>query len=130
MNNADGPIARSVMVVEDEPLVRMMATDMFEQAGFRVAEAEDSEEALRVMADMGSIDALFLDIGIPGEMDGLALARIARTLHPDAAMLIVSSQTPPPAGALPARARFIAKPYDNMAVLRALETMLPSRRTA
>ncbi len=111
------------MVVEDEALVRMMAVDLFEQAGFHVLEADNGADAARALADLDSIHGLFADIAMPGPMDGLELARVACELHPEAIVLLVSSMAPPLAGELPGCARFIAKPYDSAAVLRAFDLL-------
>jgi CheY-like chemotaxis protein len=124
MMSAIVPIPRSVMVVEDESLVRMMAVDMFEEAGFRVVEAESGDEAALLLSGIETIDGLFTDIGMPGLTNGIALARIASNMHPGAAIMIVSSQTPPAARDLPAGSRFFAKPYDNEAVLRSFGELL------
>jgi len=111
------------MVVEDEALVRMMAIDLFEQAGFDVLEADNGADAARALANLGSIDGLFIDIAMPGPMDGLELAQYACELHPDAIIIIVSSQAPPAASKLPPCAQFIAKPYDSAAMLRMFDPL-------
>jgi CheY-like chemotaxis protein len=124
MQSANIQPGRSVMVVEDEALVRMMAVDMFEQAGFHVLEAESAEEAELAMGAAGSLAGLFTDIRMGGAMDGIALAHIARARNPDAAIVVVSSQQTPRIGDMPGGARFMTKPYDNLAVLRAFGEML------
>ncbi|HMI19662.1 MAG TPA: response regulator [Sphingomonas sp.] len=121
MTSINNPRRRSIMVVDDEALVRMMAVDLFEQAGFHVLEAANGADAARTITDLDSIHGLFIDIAMPGPMNGLELARIACELHPEAIVLLVSSKTPPAAHELPGCARFIAKPYDGAAVLRAFE---------
>jgi CheY-like chemotaxis protein len=121
MTSIDNSRRRSIMVVEDESLVRMMAIDMFEQAGFDVLEADNGADAARTIAELDFIDGLFIDIAMPGTMNGLELARIACELHPQAIVLLVSSQKPPAAKDLPGCAQFVAKPYDTAAVLRVFE---------
>ncbi len=123
MTSINNPRRRSIMVVEDEALVRMMAVDLFEQAGFDVLEADNGVDAARSIGELESIDGLFIDIAMPGPMNGLELARIACELHPEAIVLLVSSKTPPAAHELPGRAQFIAKPYDSAAVLRVFELL-------
>jgi CheY-like chemotaxis protein len=123
MTSINKPHRRSIMVVEDEALVRMMAVDLFEQAGFDVLEADNGADAARTLADLPSIDGLFIDIAMPGPMNGLELARYACELHPNAIILVVSSQAPPAARDLPPCAQFIAKPYDSAVVLRAFELL-------
>ena len=123
MTDINNPRRRTIMVVEDEALVRMMAVDLFEQAGFDVLEADNGPEAARALADLDSIHGLFADITMPGPIDGLELARIACDLHPEAIVLLVSSKTPPAPQELPGCAQFIAKPYDSAAVLRAFDPL-------
>lgn len=123
MTSINNSRRRSIMVIEDEALVRMMAVDLFEQAGFEVLEAENGSDAARTIAERESIDGLFIDISMQGPMNGLELARIACEHHPEAIVVLVSSKTPPAAHELPGSARFIAKPYDSAAVLRVFELL-------
>jgi CheY-like chemotaxis protein len=69
----------TVLVVEDDGLVRIDAADTLREAGFDVIEAEGADEALKVMASRGDIAVLFTDINMPGRMDGVELARRATT---------------------------------------------------
>ncbi|SMH39425.1 response regulator [Azospirillum agricola] len=71
----------TVLVVEDEPLVRMMTVTFIEDMGYRVIEAGSAEEALEHVRSEPAIDLLFTDIRMPG-LDGFALAERARTLRP------------------------------------------------
>jgi len=123
MMSINNPRRRTIMVVEDEALVRMMAVDLFEQAGFDVLEADSGADAARTLAELEAIDGLFIDITMPGPMDGLELARIACELHPGAIVVLVSSMAPPAAADLPGCAQFIAKPYDSAAVLRVFDLL-------
>ena len=123
MTSINNPRRRSIMVVDDEALVRMMAVDLFEQAGFHVLEAANGADAARTIADLDSVHGLFIDIAMPGPMNGLELARIACELHPEAIVVLVSSKTPPAAHELPGCAQFIAKPYDSAAVVRVFDPL-------
>src|SRR3954471_15535056 len=67
-----------VLVVEDEGLVRMFVTDVLEEAGFEVAEAENAEAGLLALHARPDVRVLFTDVNMPGRIDGLELARIAR----------------------------------------------------
>jgi len=71
----------TVLVVEDETLVRMMTVHLIEDMGYRVIEAGSAEEALERVRDQPAIDLLFTDIRMPG-LDGFALAERARALRP------------------------------------------------
>ncbi|MDB5740498.1 MAG: response regulator receiver domain protein [Alphaproteobacteria bacterium] len=63
-----------VLIVEDEPLLRMAAVDMVEEAGFQAVEASNSDDAIRILERCDNIRIVFTDIDMPGSMDGLKLA--------------------------------------------------------
>jgi CheY-like chemotaxis protein len=63
-----------VLVVEDEPFVRMDAVDIVEEAGFIAAEATNADEAMRILETNPDIRIVFTDIDMPGSMDGIKLA--------------------------------------------------------
>ena len=66
-----------VLVVEDEPLVRMFAVDLLEDEGFTVLEAENADAALAVLRARLDVRVLFTDVDMPGTLNGFALARQA-----------------------------------------------------
>jgi len=118
---------RAVLVVEDESLLRMMAVDLFEDAGFHVIEASSGDEAADLLMSEDVIDGVFTDIEMPGAINGIALARLAFETHPHAAVIVVSSRSKPAPGELPDNATFIDKPYGSEAVLIALSKLLSPR---
>ena len=105
-------VSTTVLVVEDEPLLRMMAVDILEDAGFTVEEASDGCEARRVLEARPDLHVLFTDVHMPGDMDGLALARWTAEALPHVGLVIVSGRAVPARHELPAGATFIAKPYE------------------
>jgi len=107
----------SILVVEDETMLRMMAVDMFEDAGFIVFEAKSGEEGARTLADNSTIGGLFTDVEMPGAMNGITLARMTHDLHPRVKILVVSGRVSPSAQDLPPGAEFVGKPYDTQAVV-------------
>jgi len=113
----------SILVAEDESLLRMMATDMFEEAGFKVAEASSGEAAVSLLKG-APISALFTDVELLGTMDGLQLAWIVHERDPDAAILIVSGRQLPAKDDLPPGAIFLSKPYDLKRVLSSLQQLI------
>lgn len=74
--------ARAVLIVEDEPLVRMLAIEEFEEIGFTVHAAGDASSALVLLAQEEGLDLLFTDIQMPGLSNGWELGRKARALRP------------------------------------------------
>jgi CheY-like chemotaxis protein len=112
-----------VLVVEDEVLVRTVAVDMVEQAGFEVIEACDADEAIRILESRQDIRVVFTDIQMPGSMDGIRLARAVRDRWPPVALIVTSGLAILTHDDLPAGGRFLRKPYllsDVGAALRAL----------
>src|SRR5690242_21840012 len=83
---------RTVLVVEDDREVREVALAVIEAAGFRVLEAETGDEAYRLLRDCPDlrIDLLFTDIVMPGRLDGVDLAELARSLRPGLRVLFAT----------------------------------------
>ena len=71
-----------VLVVEDEPLLRMAATCLVEDAGFEAIEASNADEAILILEARTDIHIVFTDIDMPGSMDGLKLAEAVRGRWP------------------------------------------------
>lgn len=80
----------SVLVVEDDGLIRMSVVDELESAGFKVIEAGNADEAITAIEGNPDIDAVFTDIDMPGSMDGLMLAKLLHQSRPDIAILLTS----------------------------------------
>jgi CheY-like chemotaxis protein len=115
---------QTVLVVEDEGLVRLDAAETLRDAGFTVVEAANAEQALAVVAGGESVDLLFTDINMPGSIDGLELAKRVSRLKPRIHLLLTSGKVSPARGQIPADGGFIAKPYTPEAVTRAVSRML------
>jgi len=118
----------SVLVAEDESLLRMMATDMFEEAGFKVVEASSGEAAVDLLK-AAPVAALFTDVELLGTMDGFQLAQISFDRDPRAAILVVSGRQLPKPDDLPPGAIFLSKPYDLKRVLQSLQQLIGNQET-
>jgi CheY-like chemotaxis protein len=105
------PRRNTVLVVEDETLIRMMAVDIFEEGGFEVLEAGHAGAALQLLAQHPEVSALFTDVDMPGDLNGFDLALRSRVTHPGIAVQITSGRTIRALGGLPPGTRFLAKPY-------------------
>ena len=101
----------TVLVVEDEPLVRMMAAEIFADAGYCVCEAGDALGALSILETRNDIRAVLTDIEMPGNMNGVALAAAIREQWPEIASLVSSGRVFPSEAALPQGVGFLAKPW-------------------
>ncbi len=106
------PIRPVVLVVEDEPLLRIDAVDIIEDAGFEVVEAGNAREALDILNSRSDIRIVFTDVSMPGSLDGLRLALAIRERWPPIDLIITSGQVVPGAHEIPPRGRFIAKPFE------------------
>lgn len=113
-----------VLIVEDEPLVRMMVIELFEDEGFEVLEATNADEALQIFERRDDVSLLFTDVEMPGSIDGYALARWVRVHRPAVKTMIVSGRALPRAGDVPEGAAFVGKPYDHGDVMRRVQSMM------
>jgi PAS domain S-box-containing protein len=105
--------AGTVLIVEDEPAVLDVATEIFDSLGYDVLTATDASHAIEVLARDVSIDVLFSDVVMPNGMNGVELSRIARQMRPNIKVLLASGY---PMSALPREGldegvSFISKPY-------------------
>jgi CheY-like chemotaxis protein len=99
----------TVLVVDDEPLVRMTTADMLRLGGFDVLEAAAGAQALDVLATGQPVVALVTDVRMPG-MDGVDLSRRVRATHPDMPVVFVSGDTHLDTTQLPEGAQCLRKP--------------------
>ena len=122
------PIGRQiVLVVEDDPLLRMMAADLVEQAGFDALEAADADEAVLILENRTDIRIVFTDIDMPGSMNGMLLAAAIRDRWPPIDIIITSGHFNPKGLAIPERSVFFSKPYDSAKVTATLQRMAESQ---
>jgi CheY-like chemotaxis protein len=92
---AGGSLPRSeqgetVLVVDDEPSVRMLVTDVLGDLGYVAIEAADSVTGLKLLESNTRIDLLVTDVGLPGGMNGRQMADAARVRRPDLKVLFVT----------------------------------------
>jgi CheY-like chemotaxis protein len=109
------PSPITVLVVEDEPLVRFNATTMLASLGYLVREASCGPTGLEQLHLHREVSVLFTDIDMPGEFDGLALARKVHLLRPDVYLIMTSGRTQPLNQEL-CGGDFLAKPYSDQSV--------------
>lgn len=115
----------TVLVVEDEPLVLDMISQELTDQGFAVLEADTAEAALSIIESGQTVDVLFTDIVLPGEMDGWRLAETLREAKPKlpviyatgyAAQFEKQSKVP---GSV-----FLKKPYRPSAIAETIRTLI------
>ncbi len=87
------PLAETVLVVDDDPMVRDVEAQILRLHGYTVFEADSAAEALRMAGEPVPIHLLITDLSMP-EIDGLELTRRFRTMRPETPMLMVSGSLP------------------------------------
>jgi two-component system, response regulator PdtaR len=120
----DATSARVLLLIEDEPLVRMFNADVLVEAGFRVIEASTVDEGTQLFHARPDIEAVVTDIQTPGQRDGLELAHLICHTRPQVGIVIVSGRVRPGTANLPGGVQFIAKPYKPSDLLLVLEEAL------
>ena len=105
-----------VVVVDDDVFERMGASGMFLDAGYRVLEAGDADEALRFFETNADVRVLFTDVSMPGSMSGSDLAHQVAERWPGVGIILTSGRPRPLK--LPLSMLFHDKPYEPAAVLR------------
>jgi two-component system, response regulator PdtaR len=104
-----------VLLVEDEPIVRLELASELRGAKYEVIEASNADDALKVLHS-ASVDLMISDVVMPGSMDGLELAAHAREMRENMKIIVVSGQTSQAAPGSLADAYF-AKPFGCAAIL-------------
>ena len=82
--------SHTILIVDDEPSIRMLLTDALEEIGFNVLEAHDGPTGLKILQSDATIDLLVTDVGLPGGMNGRQLADAARTTRPALKVLFIT----------------------------------------
>ncbi|MBP1807608.1 PAS domain S-box-containing protein [Rubellimicrobium aerolatum] len=79
-----------VLVIDDEPVVRMLVVDVLEELGYAAQEASDGAEGLKVLQSKARVDLLITDVGLPGGLNGRQVADAARALRPELKVLFIT----------------------------------------
>ena len=111
------PLVR-ILVIDDEPIIRLDARKILEDAGYVVTEAASAEAAMPLLSDGGTVEAILTDIDMPGTLDGLQLARIVDGLMPEIAIVIMTGHELPRREDLPLKATFVPKPFSPSVLLQ------------
>jgi DNA-binding NtrC family response regulator len=118
------PFSRTiVLVVEHDEDQRSLAATVFEEAGFDVIECESAEDAAMVIdAKRGDLAMVFTDLRLPGRMDGVELAHIARDKTPKVPVIVTSGASGERLRDLPDSTEYMQKPW------RALDLLIRAER--
>ena len=112
-----------VLVVEDEPLLRVAAVDMIEDAGFDVVSTADASEAIEILEQRLDIRIVFSDIDMPRGIDGMKLAALIRKRWPPIRIILTSGYRSIDALQMPPHSVFFSKPYVEEKIIETLRFM-------
>jgi two-component system NtrC family sensor kinase len=118
----------TVLVVEDNPEVQEVAGLLLNQLGYRVFHVQSAAAALELLASGEAIDLVFTDVVMPGELDGLALARRVKAEYPDIAVLLTSGYAKA-LHTMEAGLPLVRKPYQLQTLARAIREALDTQPT-
>ncbi|GLS20987.1 hypothetical protein GCM10007874_40040 [Labrys miyagiensis] len=93
-------------------MIRTVVAEFLSENGLKMVEAENAERALALLDRCSDVKLLFTDINMPGDMDGLALAKEVHRRWPEMLVMLTSGRGGVPKSAMPAGGEFVAKPYD------------------
>jgi len=122
-----GTRGKSILVVDDEPLVRMLVVDAVEDLGHNALEADDGPGAMKVLRSDAPIDLLITDVGLPNGMNGRQVADAARELRPGLKVLFVTGYAENGVlsqGQLAPGMEVVAKPFDMAALSSQIDGLL------
>jgi len=114
----------NILMVEDEPMITEMISQILGEFGFNVHAVADGESALRYLEDGPEVDVLFTDINLEGQMDGAVLAKQVRERRPELPIVYCSGRYSQSAiTPLMSRSLFLKKPYDPSDLCTLLERL-------
>lgn len=112
-----------VLVVEDEPIIRLGMVLSIEDAGYEVVEAANADEAVARLTADGEVKIVVTDVDMPGSMDGIRLAHYVRHRWPPIQLLVISGKVGVTPGQLPDGVPFMSKPYQEPQFLSTIRNL-------
>ena len=113
--------AVTVLVVEDDAMMRTKLTEELQNAGYLVVEASDATEAVEMLAVRRDVKIIISDIRMPGPIDGVELCRRARSTYPGIKVVLSSGE--PNAADSTAHDGFFLKPYRVAWIIRHIRSL-------
>jgi two-component system, NtrC family, sensor kinase len=121
------PNQPTVLVVDDEYMMRGVLSEILRDSGFEVIPAASGEDAVEILTRLSNVDAVFSDIKMPG-MDGFALAKWIHEHHPDTPVILASGYSGKTnMVAELCGAEFLRKPYDFDLIIEQLRQTVSRR---
>ncbi len=124
LDQGDG---EAVLVIDDEPTIRMLVAEVLGENGYAILKAEDGPRGLKILQSDVRIDLLITDVGLPGGMNGRQVADAARVTRPDLKVLFITGYAENAAignGHLEAGMEVITKPFEMAALGNKVRALL------
>ncbi|KQW81087.1 hypothetical protein ASC89_04450 [Devosia sp. Root413D1] len=113
----------NILVVDDEPLIRLGLVSLLEEWGHQAVSAGNAAAAIAALEADQTIELVVTDINMPGTMDGIGLAKYVAGRWPPVRLIVMSGKVAPADNELPAGARFFSKPFRDQVMQAAIEEM-------
>lgn len=113
-----------VLVVEDEPILRLDAISMVEEAGFEAVEALSSADAISLLEQRLDIRLVYMDLDMPRSRKGIEIAAAIRKRWPPIEIILTAAYFTRDSVQLPERAEFYSKPINHAEVIAAMQRLV------
>jgi CheY-like chemotaxis protein len=121
----------TILVVEDDVLVRLSMASEFRQHGYTAIEAASADEALSILQSGAAVHAILTDVRMPGSLDGIGLARRVHAEWPEIIMVVTSGSVPQADLGQLGVAGFFPKPYKSSCIIKLIAAVVgPLRMSA
>ncbi len=117
-------MSAKILVVEDEPLIRIGLASFLEEAGYETLEAPNADRAMKLLEEGADVSVVISDVDMPGSMDGVGLAHRVKRDWPGIGFIVMSGKVNLSELVLPENTPFFSKPYIEAKLLRAVSSML------
>lgn len=123
MGQAEHSTRRPVLIIEDEPVLRIEAIDMVEDAGFEAVEAMSVEDAIRILKKRPDIRVVYMDLDMPKGVKGIEIAAAIRDRWPPIEIILTAASFAKADLDLPVRSEFYSKPIQHGEIIAAMRRM-------
>jgi len=103
----------AALIVEDQPFVGMVASDILRESGFQTFHAYDAKDAAQLLDEHPEIEVMVTEAQLPGDVDGIELCRRVQQQRPDVQLVVTAAGPEVSATEMPQGARMLRKPYAS-----------------
>ncbi len=108
-----GPSRPAALIVEDQPFVGMVASDILRESGFQTFHAYDANDATQLLDEHPEIEVIVTEARLPGDVSGLELCRRVQQRRPNVQLVVTAAEPEVALNEIPRGARMLRKPYAS-----------------